>query len=854
MFRLFTCIALILISTALNLSAQLPLIPWPQEVSMLDSAPIARGTGIQLDFMTGTTASHDIITRQLTQELTQAGFRIPNRNATLRIRLGIPSESAGFRQHLTASGIEHDSRIGDEGYILKADSRGITISANTPAGLFYGAQTLRQLLRHAAHTGSLPAVHIVDWPHMRERGIMDDISRGPVPTLEFFKEQIDRFSEMKINRWMHYVENVVQISSRPDFAAPGGSLSLDEYRELIAYAKERHIALIGSFQSFGHFYQIGNLPQYNHLLEGNALLTPALEASYEFLNDVYNDLIPVFEYPVFHVNADETFDLGVGRSAPLVDSLGKGRVYADHLDRLYEMVNNKHGKVMGIWGDIVLQEEAVFDMLPEDVIITTWNYDGRESFDDIIEPITSKGFETWVAPGVLHSFRTFPDFDVAMKNIHRFIRDGRKYDVSTVLTTTWDDGGGGLFSRKWFGIAYASDQSWNNSEFDHFWDFRFSTAFHGDYSGNVAEAIHVLGTLADIVATDRMNERVLWTRLVPERLETIRFGIRDWEEVLITTARVDSLLNSASPTLRKVDLDYLRHTSQTYTYMANVRYNLLKAAELYREASFLQIPNREEARVKLLEAKRRVEESLASLVVLRGDYERVWLMENRMYALDRVTERFDRQIHDLTDLSRRLQIQLQNFESGHYLMAPNQVRLSIVESEDRYFREWMVSGPIMLRPGEQFEADYLLPMGGQAAARPRITQEFDIDGRGIRWHRLATNDYAVVDLTSYNPDFRRAVIYAHAMIDTDRAFVTKASVGSSDGIEVWVNGERVHSNLTTRNLTPDEDRFEIRLEEGRNHILLKISNTGSDWGFTFQLPDDVIRNSRNRYRIDHPSE
>src|SRR5690606_23013754 len=102
----------------------------------------------------------------------------------------------------------------------------IIVASGTPTGVFYGVQTLKQLLRAYAHDSRLPAMKVVDWPDLRYRGTMDDISRGPVPTLSYMKEQIRRMAELKLNVFTHYVEHVVRTDQHPEFAPPDGSLSI----------------------------------------------------------------------------------------------------------------------------------------------------------------------------------------------------------------------------------------------------------------------------------------------------------------------------------------------------------------------------------------------------------------------------------------------------------------------------------------------------------------------------------------------------------------------------------------------------------------------------------------------------
>ncbi|VAX25429.1 Beta-hexosaminidase, partial [hydrothermal vent metagenome] len=192
----------------------------------------------------------------------------------------------------------------EEGYQLSVEADTIDISAVSETGAFYGLQTLKQLLITYRVKGKLPLMEIVDYPEMKFRALMDDISRGPIPNMKYMKYQIRRLSELKYNYLTYYIEHVVKTKSHPEFA-PDDALTIDEIKELSAYAKKYHIILIGNFQSFGHFENILSIPKYAYLGERGKLLSPAKEESYKFLADIYSELIPAFDSPMFIVNCDE---------------------------------------------------------------------------------------------------------------------------------------------------------------------------------------------------------------------------------------------------------------------------------------------------------------------------------------------------------------------------------------------------------------------------------------------------------------------------------------------------------------------------------------------------------------------
>ncbi|MFZ0761983.1 MAG: beta-N-acetylhexosaminidase, partial [Candidatus Sulfotelmatobacter sp.] len=123
-------------------------------------------------------------------------------------------QDPNVRQFLESKGLKADS-IGDQGYLLFADKSQVIVAANTGQGLFYGVQTLRQLLRADGKHLVCPAVSIRDWPSMQWRGVQDDISRGPIPTQEFMERQIRTLAAFKVNLFALYMEHVFDFPSQP---------------------------------------------------------------------------------------------------------------------------------------------------------------------------------------------------------------------------------------------------------------------------------------------------------------------------------------------------------------------------------------------------------------------------------------------------------------------------------------------------------------------------------------------------------------------------------------------------------------------------------------------------------------
>ena len=186
-------------------------------------------------------------------------------------------------------------------------------------------QTLRQLVR--LHGQRIPALTIRDWPSLGARGLMLDISRRKVPTVATLKHLVDELSHYKLNVLQLYTEHTFEFPRHPRIGAGCGSLSSEDILELDAYCRQQQVELMPNLQSFGHARNTLRLPEYRHLAESDLLwtLSPAVEETYNLLDELYGDMLPAFSSPTLNVDCDETYDLGQGASKELVEQAGGSR-------------------------------------------------------------------------------------------------------------------------------------------------------------------------------------------------------------------------------------------------------------------------------------------------------------------------------------------------------------------------------------------------------------------------------------------------------------------------------------------------------------------------------------------------
>jgi hexosaminidase len=453
-----------------DLEGQLKLIPVPKEVHLQEGGFHVRPTTrILVEF--GHQAEDRIAAETLAEEIhDQSGLKLSitgakaeskqEGSAIVLARL----QDRNVREFLESKGLKADS-IGEQGYLLFSDNAHLIVAANTGQGLFYGVQTLRQLLRAEGKSLVCPAVAIRDWPSMEWRGVQDDISRGPIPTENFMKRQIRTLAAYKVNLFALYMEHVFDFASQPLVAPKEAALTPREINELVDYAKKLYVTILPEQQTFGHLHHMLKYEIYDDVAERphGHVLTPTNEHSYDIIKAMYGDMVPLFPGPFLHVGGDETFELGQGQTAARVADVGLGRVYVEHMQKVFGILQPYHKQLM-FWGDIALKYPQLLGILPKDMIAVPWEYDPKPSFESIIKPYRDAGLRVVVAPGASTWNQLWPNLDTAYTNIRNFVRDGQTLGAMGMLNTTWNDDGESIYGMAWPALVFGGAAGWQAGE------------------------------------------------------------------------------------------------------------------------------------------------------------------------------------------------------------------------------------------------------------------------------------------------------------------------------------------------------------------------------------------------------
>jgi pimeloyl-ACP methyl ester carboxylesterase len=152
-----------------------------------------------------------------------------------------------------------------------------------------------------------------------------------------------------------------------------------------------------------------------------------------------------------------------------------------------------------------------------------------------------------------------------------------------------------------------------------------------------------------------------------------------------------------------------------------------------------------------------------------------------------------------------------------------------------FLQDWLILGSIPISGVGDIDKDFLAEYGGEANVRPAEGQAIKIGGSEMKWVPVKAKD--IVDLRKLFQGGRTedAVAYAYTTINLKKAGKIYLSLGSDDGVKVWLNGKKVHRVLLQRALTLDEDGLIADANAGENHLLLKIQQSKGDWGFAVRM-------------------
>ncbi|WP_326791724.1 family 20 glycosylhydrolase [Streptomyces sp. NBC_00841] len=380
-----------------------------------------------------TGSSRILVSRAEAAELTETARTFA---ADLSALLGrtIPVASGSARPgDVVLTAHTDDPGLDTEGYRLTS-AAALTIEAPTPTGVFYGTQTVQQILKADPRRARVPKGTARDWPRMGQRAQMLDVGRKFYP-VSYLKSQIRLMAWQKLNTFHLHLTDWrgfrIRTEKFPELAAKE-SYSAADLRELQDYARRYHVEIIPEVDLPGHATPITaydprlrfscpsmDKAQWPGGEQGGWTLDITKEHTRRFVHDLLEEIIPMFDSRYFHVGGDEIGYDNAKNACPELVAYQKergfehpGDVFVDFLNTLNRQVRS-HGKTTEAWEwwNVYGQKSSIAP--DKNIVIDTWVSDDPSALaDQGYRVVATPEQRLYVSPGFGRKPDTYGYVDV----------------------------------------------------------------------------------------------------------------------------------------------------------------------------------------------------------------------------------------------------------------------------------------------------------------------------------------------------------------------------------------------------------------------------------------------------------
>jgi len=680
------------------LAARQPILPHPQQIEYGSGRLPLRGASIGLGSETG--PEDRFAANELASALSlMAGTTIPvvvgsvvNRcppaSAIVLVRTGPVDALPGPDDH---AGV--DSR---EAYEIRIDSRGAEIRARSSAGLYYGVQTMRQLVEGDSGDSFLPDVTIHDWPALAYRGFMMDVSHGALPTEDEIKRQIDFLARWKVNQYYLYAEAQIQLRGY-DLVNPDDRYSQDQIRQIVAYARDRHVDVIPWPNFYGHLHELFRIERYANLslFPHGDEINPLNEQAQALLEDWTRQLAALFPSPWFNVGFDEQWELSRAKRI-LGNSVDPAQVYVNQLKRSAELLHQLGKRPMFLANPCggsreFSQHPELISELPAYIVAAPWRFypefQKLPDYSACVAPFAREHIATVVVPGIWCWDNIAPDFTRSFENIDGFALAARKYGSLGLINSGWNDFSYALYRAALPGMAYGAVAAWQSEPLDRkefFREYAFQM-YPAQATADAAVALEKLSS-AEYLALDALDvgdatdtlDRLWDDPLSPARLRSAEAHREKLRQVRLLAEDAEEQLQRALEMTRDtyslqsllVDARMLDYTAMRYIYAAEI-------------ADFFQTlgtkPTQSDVHAILLREiwqvdHGRIADLMKATASLRDQYQAAWRQQYTDYALGVILAHFDAELEFWRQFAQRLWDTANTFKDGDTLPTLEELR------------------------------------------------------------------------------------------------------------------------------------------------------------------------------------
>lgn len=507
--------------------------------------------------------------------------------------------------------------VGNQGYRLSAGKNGVIITASGEEGLFYGTQTLLQLIQKNGSVHKVIGLKITDWPDIKERAIHYD-TKHHQDKMSYVKSFIKELARYKINILVWEWEDKFAYPSHPEIGAPG-AFTPEEIRGLTDYARKYHIQVVPLVQGLGHASFILKWPQYAHLREvpaSNFEFCPLKEGTYDLLFDLWKDAMDATKGSGYiHIGSDETYELGLcDQCSAKAEEIGKTGLYHLFSDKAAQYIVSQGRRPM-IWeSPMGWVKDNPKKTQPDKSLVLT------ESMNSVgvdrAKKAKSLGYKVFFYvpnPGIEPLFlpysyrirdgkRTTGCLEHSYNSLKEAAASGA---FDGMIRTSWDDAG--LHNQMWMlCFLNAAEFSWNG-ETPGLEEFKetFFKNYYGPESVNMDRLFYLLNEgsyyywdtferkvwhfgdvgktyLPDLPRGDALEYDPYWNRQHSEMISRSAEELKKMDSALaiIEANRTSGIRHPYDFEIFKSIVRLIRHTCRTYLVLSEVEHAIGQANKL----------------------------------------------------------------------------------------------------------------------------------------------------------------------------------------------------------------------------------------------------------------------------------
>lgn len=509
-----------------------------------------------------------------------------------------------------------------QGYELIAGIDQLTIRANGDAGIFYGTQTMLQIMKQGKEGPYVPGMRISDWPDIPQRACHYD-TKHHQDRREYVESFIRDLARYKINMLVWEWEDKFLYPSHPEIGAPG-AFTMEEMQEITRYAKKYHVQLVPLVQGLGHVSYILKWPQYSHLREipaSNWEFCPLKEGSFELLSDLWKDAIeatPGSEY--IHIGSDETYELAACEQCrQRAEKIGKSGLYHQFIKQAGAPLQALGREVM-VWerpmGWTVSDSPAKgIEPLNGLVLMEDYRYESDEySYAQEASAAGHKVFAYDPNPGIEPLFLPYfyklrgegeneHEAENALKRSYTSVSGAAISGYfDGMINTSWDDSG--LHNQVWM-LSFINSAEWSwsgaNPSIEEFTD-KFFLNYYGESSSDLRELYQLLNGagyyyyksferrvwhygdigkthLPDLPRGDNLEYNEFWNREYAGKIDESREQVKHMERAMeiIRANKSAAIKNSYDMEIFSSIVQLVNHTCNTYLSLSDLELAIKEA-------------------------------------------------------------------------------------------------------------------------------------------------------------------------------------------------------------------------------------------------------------------------------------